>query len=210
MKTEDLIAGLARDAKAAGPSLHGRLTIAAAVATAVALGLMLLGMGTRPDLGAAMGTVLFGQKLLLMATLSIAAFALLRAAARPEADLPKSVLVLPALIFLFGMGHEVSTQPAAAMGARLVGNNSSLCLIAIPLMAALPLAAFFAALTKSAPRNAMQAGALAGFAAGTIAAFFYALHCGDDSPFFVATWYTLGIALMSAVGAGLGRRLLAW
>ncbi|MBL8570511.1 MAG: DUF1109 family protein [Phreatobacter sp.] len=210
MKTEDLIAGLARDAKAAGPSLHGRLMIAAGAAATVAFALMMLAIGTRPDLASAMGTVLFGQKLLLVATLAVAALALLRAAARPEADLPKSVLVLPALIFLFGMGHEVATQPAAVFGARLVGNNSALCLVAIPLLAAAPLAIFLAALRNGAPQSAMQAGALAGFAAGTIAAFFYGLHCADDSPFFVATWYTIGIALTGTVGALLGRRMLAW
>lgn len=210
MKTEDLIAGLARDAGTTGPSLNGRLTIAAGAAAAVALGAMLLTLGTRPNLAAAMGSTLFTQKLLLMATLAVAALALLRAAARPEADLPRAVLVLPALIFLFGMGHEVATQPATDIGARLVGNNAGRCLVAIPLMSALPLAALFVALGRAAPQSAMQAGALAGFAAGTIAAFFYALHCGDDSPFFVAVWYSLGITLMTAVGAAIGRRLLAW
>jgi hypothetical protein len=210
MKTEDLIAGLSRDARIAGPSMHGRLAIATAAAAAVALGLMLLTIGLRPDFSAAAGTLLFGQKLVLMATLAIAALALLRASARPEADLPRAVLVIPVLIFLFGMGHELATQVPGAYGARLVGRNSSLCLVAIPLMAAAPLAALLVAMTKAAPRNAMQAGALAGFAAGTIAAFFYAMHCTDDSPLFVATWYTIGIALMTAVGAAIGRRVLAW
>ncbi len=190
--------------------MHGRLAIAALVAAATALGFMVLTIGLRPDFAAAAGTLLFSQKLVLMATLSIAALALLRASARPEADLPKSVLVIPVLIFLFGIGHELATQAPAAYGARLVGRNSSLCLVAIPLMAAAPLAIFLAAMTRAAPRSAMQAGALAGFAAGTIAALFYAMHCTDDSPLFVAAWYSVGIALMTAVGAGLGRRLLAW
>lgn len=210
MKTEDLIAGLSRDARIAGPSVHGRLAVAASVAAVAAFSLMVATIGVRRDIGAAMGTVLFSQKLVLMATLAVAGLALLRAAARPEADLPKAVLVVPALIFLFGMGHELATQAPAAYGARLVGRNSSLCLVAIPLLAVLPLAAFLAAMTRSAPRNAMLAGALAGFAAGTIAAFFYGMHCTDDSPLFVATWYSIGIALMTAAGGAIGRRLLAW
>jgi hypothetical protein len=210
MKTEDLIAGLSRDARVAGPSVHGRLAIAAVAAAALALAFMLVSVGPRSDLAAAAGTMLFGQKLLLMATLSVAALALLRAAARPEAELPKVVLVIPALIFVVGMGHELATQSPVAYGARLVGRNSVVCLIAIPLMAAAPLAVFLTAMAKGAPRDAMQAGALAGFAAGTIAAFFYGIHCTDDSPLFVVAWYSIGIALMTAVGAALGRRVLAW
>jgi hypothetical protein len=36
----------------------------------------------------------------------------------------------------------------------------------------------------------------------------YAAHCTDDSPLFVATWYTLATALVTAIGALLGVRFL--
>ena len=42
------------------------------------------------------------------------------------------------------------------------------------------------------------AGAVAGLAAGGVAATLYAAHCTDDSPLFVATWYTLAIAALAA------------
>jgi hypothetical protein len=39
---------------------------------------------------------------------------------------------------------------------------------------------------------------------------FYAAHCFDDSPLFVATWYTLAIAFVTGLGALLGSKLLRW
>jgi hypothetical protein len=36
------------------------------------------------------------------------------------------------------------------------------------------------------------------------------MHCPDDSPLFVAVWYPIAIAFMTAVGAALGARLLRW
>jgi hypothetical protein len=48
------------------------------------------------------------------------------------------------------------------------------------------------------------AGSVAGLLAGGIAAAVYAAHCDNDSPLFVATWYTLaiaGLALLGAIGA---------
>ena len=54
------------------------------------------------------------------------------------------------------------------------------------------------------------AGAVAGLAAGGIAAAIYAWHCPDDSPLFLATWYSLAIAIVVAAGFLLGRRLLRW
>jgi hypothetical protein len=47
-------------------------------------------------------------------------------------------------------------------------------------------------------------------AAGGIAASFYAVHCTDDSPLFVATWYTIAIAGLALVGAAAADRLARW
>jgi hypothetical protein len=40
------------------------------------------------------------------------------------------------------------------------------------------------------------------------AATLYAAHCTDDSPLFVATWYTLAAAAVAAIGAVAGSRVL--
>jgi hypothetical protein len=52
------------------------------------------------------------------------------------------------------------------------------------------------------------AGAVAGVLAAALSATLYATHCTDDSPLFVATWYTLAIALVAGIGALAGRRVL--
>jgi hypothetical protein len=52
------------------------------------------------------------------------------------------------------------------------------------------------------------AGAVAGLLSAGLAATFYASHCTDDSPLFVATWYTIATALVTAIGALAGSKVL--
>ncbi|MDP9812634.1 hypothetical protein J2W42_005504 [Rhizobium tibeticum] len=80
----------------------------------------------------------------------------------------------------------------------------------IPLIGLGPLAVFLAALRHGAPTRPRLAGAVAGLLAGGIAATFYAAHCTDDSPLFVATWYSIAIAGLAALGSVLGRRVARW
>lgn len=210
MNTDDLITALSRDARQTGPAVHRRIAIALAVAAVTAFALLMASLGVRPDLTAASRTMLFDLKMLLVATLAVAAFAMVRAAARPEAELPKVVLLVPILLIVFGIGHEIAMQAPGNLSMRLVGKNWRVCLVAIPLLGLLPLAAILTAMTAAAPRNATLAGALSGFAAGAVAALFYGLHCTDDSPLFVVTWYSLAIGMLTAAGAAIGRRVLAW
>jgi hypothetical protein len=46
--------------------------------------------------------------------------------------------------------------------------------------------------------------------ASGIAATLYASHCTDDSPLFVATWYSLAIGMVALVGYVIGSRVLRW
>ena len=66
------------------------------------------------------------------------------------------------------------------------------------------------AIRRLAPIHLERTGAAAGFAAGALAATLYGLHCPEQAAAFVATWYTLGIAGATAIGALTGRRLLRW
>ncbi|MBN8505124.1 MAG: DUF1109 domain-containing protein [Burkholderiales bacterium] len=60
------------------------------------------------------------------------------------------------------------------------------------------------------PTRLRAAGAAAGLLAGGCGALGYALVCNEISLAFVATWYVLGIAAVSGLGALLGPRLLRW
>ena len=82
------------------------------------------------------------------------------------------------------------------MMTRLVGNNSRICMTAIPLLSLPLLAGALIGLRHGAPSRPALAGAIAGLLSAGLAATLYASHCTDDSPLFVATWYTLATALV--------------
>ena len=66
------------------------------------------------------------------------------------------------------------------------------------------------ALRGLAPTRLTLAGLTAGGAAGGLAALIYGFHCPETAAPFVAVWYTLGMALVAALGAVTGARLLRW
>ena len=84
------------------------------------------------------------------------------------------------------------------------------CLLSIPAFSIPTLAALLYALRDSAPSNPAVTGAVAGLVSAGVAATYYASNCTDDSPMFVATWYTLAVAIVAAAGAGIGQRVLRW
>jgi hypothetical protein len=90
------------------------------------------------------------------------------------------------------------------------GKTITACLLSIPLLALPILGALLLALRHGAVLAPIRAGAVAGLAAGGLATAVYALHCIEDSPLFYATWYSLGILIVAALGALLGSRLLRW
>jgi hypothetical protein len=212
MDTNDLIRGLARDTAAPLARLPATLGVSLAVAVVVAALVWMLALGPRPDIAAAAATPRFLFKFVATLALAVPAVLAWRAAARPEARLAPllaALLVAPVLM-LGAVAVEFAAVPAGARMARMMGTNAMLCLTFIPLIGAVPLALLMVALRRGAPQNPTLAGMLCGLAAGGIAATFYAAHCFDDSPFFVATWYTLAILLLAAAGALAGRRWLRW
>jgi hypothetical protein len=96
------------------------------------------------------------------------------------------------------------------MMTRLVGKNSSVCLVAIPALSLPILAGALIGLRHGAPARPAVAGAIAGLLSAGLAATLYAAHCSDDSPLFVAAWYTLATALVTAIGALIGAKLLRY
>jgi hypothetical protein len=106
------------------------------------------------------------------------------------------------------MMGEMMMPNCAPMSARLIGTNSRLCLVAIPLLSLPLLAAALLALRRGAPSHPAVAGAFAGLLSAGLGATLYASHCTDDSPLFVATWYTIAAVFVAAIGALAGSRVL--
>jgi len=212
MKTDDLISAMVQDGATRRPSVGARLTIALVIGGAAAAVLFALVLGIRPDIGGALQTSRFLLKLAV--TVTCFGFALWACAqmARPDVK-PGKVLaglaVAPALLGL-AIAYELATISPDQWYTRAIGSNARICLIAVPLLSIAPLVALLAALRAGAPRSPPIAGAVTGLLAGALAASLYATHCVDDSPLFVALWYTPAIALMVLLGAVAGRRLLRW
>lgn len=206
MDTNDLIKALAADNRRPGLSMNTVWRAAAAGAIVLAGVVFFLLLGPRPDVATAVETLRFLFKFVVTIALATTAFAAMRIAAWPEAEMRKPLpylCIAPLLVFV-GVALELITLPSDAWAAKLIGTNSLLCLTFIPLIGLAPLALFLLALRHGAPSRPALSGALAGLAAGGIAATFYAAHCPDDSPLFVATWYTiaiLGLTLLGAIGA---------
>lgn len=169
-------------------------------------------LGPRPDIATAIETPRFLFKFLVTITLAVSAFYCVPALARPGESGRNTILCLavaPALIVM-AVVVELFILPPDIWSATLIGTNSIVCLIYIPLIGLIPLVILMLALRHSAPTRPRLAGAVAGILAGGIAATFYAAQCNNDSPLFVATWYTIAITGLAVLGAIGANRLARW
>jgi len=132
---------------------------------------------------------------------------------RPEASLRgwAWLLALPVVVLALGISGEMMMPDRLPMMTRLIGHNAILCLSVIPVLSLPILAGGGCWRCATARRHAPHwPGALAGLLSAGLAATLYAAHCIDDSPLFVATWYTLATALVTAIGALAGAKWLKY
>jgi hypothetical protein len=210
MDTDQLIRTLAADNAHRAPRVGAVLTLALLVAAPLSILIFATFLGVRPDVMHAMHNPFFDMKFAVTLSLAIPAIIVSLHLSRPEALLHGWgwLLLLPVALLAVAIGGEAMMAPATPMMARLVGRNSRACLSAIPAMSLPLLAGALYGLRHGAPSRPALAGALAGLLSAGLAATLYASHCTDDSPLFVATWYTIATAAVTAVGALAGSRLL--
>src|SRR5688572_1981862 len=212
MDTEELIQALVGDARRPRASLSRIWWGAAGLATALAAIVFFATLEPRPDLATAAETPRFLFKIAVAIALAFSAFGLVRALSRPGEGWRHAMpylAIVPTLAAIAVMAELLSVPPDMWL-ARLLGANSLACLMSITLIGVGPLAVFVLVLGYGAPTKPIVAGAVAGLFAGGIAATLYAIHCPDDSPLFVATWYTLAIAGLALIGAGAAHRFARW
>jgi hypothetical protein len=211
MKTDAFIEFLAKGSRAEPAlALSHKLFWALSVAGLFSLALALTIIGPLP--AKTFMTPTPWIKFAYTVSLAVAATFLTIRLARPVADrrAPSVWLALVLLAMLaFGAWHLALT-PEQAKQQALFGQTSLLCpwlvlLVSLPGLFALQLA-----IRAFGPVHLSQAGFACGLLAGAIGATAYAMACPEDSPTFLAVWYTLGIVLTSAVGAISGRWLLRW
>jgi hypothetical protein len=210
MDTDQLIRTLAADNAHHARPVGVVLALALLAAAPVSVALFLAVLGVRPDVMTAMRNPFFDLKFVVTLALAISAIAVSLHLSRPEASLRgwSWLLLIPVGILVAGIGSEMMLPQRLPMMTRLIGSNSKVCMSAIPLISLPLLAAALIGLRHGAPARPAVAGAIAGLLSAGLAATLYAAHCTDDSPLFVATWYTLATALVTAIGALAGGKLL--
>lgn len=210
MDTDQLIRTLAADNSHRARPVGLVLALALLSAAPVSVAMFFMGLGFRPDVMTAMHNPFFDFKFVVTLALAFSAIAVSLHLSRPEASLHGWVwlLLIPAGLLAIGLGSEMMMPQRLPVMTRLIGSNSRVCLTAIPLMSLPLLAAALIGLRHGAPTRPAIAGAIAGLLSAGLAATLYASHCTDDSPLFVATWYTIATALVTAIGALAGSRVL--
>jgi hypothetical protein len=212
MDTDQLIRTLAADNAHRAPRVGALLTTGLLVAAPFSILIFATFLGVRPDLMTAMHNPFFDTKFAVTLSLAIPAIVISLHLSRPEALMRGWgwLLLLPVGLLAVAIGSEAMMAPAMPMTMRLVGKNSRWCLSAIPAMSLPLLAGALFGLRHGAPSRPALAGALAGLLSAGLAATLYASHCTDDSPLFVATWYTIATAVVTAIGAFAGSKVLRY
>jgi hypothetical protein len=212
MRTADLIELLVRDVRATPPGVVNRRLLAAlAAGGAVTLAIVALGLHCQPLLAAAQQSW-FWMKAAYTGLLTVAAVVMVRRLSMPGTKVgmaPFAAMLIIAAMVALGAAQILSAAPAERL-ALWLGHTWKVCSPLILLLAMPIYACLISAIRGLAPTRPARAGAAAGFAAGALAATFYGLHCPEQAAVFVVTWYTLGIAAATAVGAAIGSRLLRW
>ncbi len=211
MRTEDLIRALGADSRSQPDPIAQRfLTLAVAGALAAACVFALI-LTPRPDLSTVITTPRVAFKFLFALTLVGAAGALAFKTMHPEGRPRLRLILVPILALLaLGISAELIASSPADWWRLLAGSNALACGTLIPLLSLPPLAAILVAMRYGAPARPRLAGAIAGLLAGGVGSAIYAMHCPDDSPLFVGTWYGVSIAAVAMLGTALSAKLLRW
>jgi hypothetical protein len=210
--TESLIDGLAdRLVPLRAKQLERRLAVAVAGGAVVVLSLVIGVVGLRPDLSSAPGDSDFWAKLAYTGVIAMVALAGARHLARPEVSntnlayfaVPVGALALLAIF-------ELSQVSPDQRNALIFGISWRECPVYIAALA-LPLLAILLRLFAGfAPQRPQLTGGVIGIAAGGTTAMLYSLHCPETAMTFLLLWYTAGIAIVAAIGAIVGPRILRW
>jgi len=213
MSTDQLIALLVADLKPVDSNRAVRsLLIAIAIGAAAAFGAMLITVELRPELLDRRNLKFLFVKLFFASSVAGIAAVFLTKVVRPGAQLHYSPgLVFLPLVGMMGVAaRALASAPFNAWPGMIVENDSLTCVLAIPLLSALPFVILVRALRVGAPTDLALAGEIAGLVASGIGTSACALFCVEQWVSSIAIWYGLPIGLGAFGGSKLGPRLLRW
>ena len=212
MKTDDLIAALAGQEAPIHPRRVGAdVVIAALLGACIAAIILVVWLGLRP-LADAIQTRMFWMKGGYSLWLALAG-GLWAARMATPGGLPGSAPLVAgaAVIAMIAMGAaDLAGTASPYLIREWLGSTWTVCPWRILALAAPVYLAVAWMLRRLAPTRLGWAGAGTGLLAGGVGATVYGFYCQENTAAFVATWYTLGIAVCAVVGGLVGPRLLRW
>ena len=211
MKTDRLIDMLAKGVEPAQKTAsRRRVALTAAAGLSVAILIVAIGAGVRPDIRAALTPVLMKAGFAACAAAIVLPMTL--QLMRPGRPLGWRILAIGAFVALAALTAFVALMGAdpAKRIELLMGGGFPWCVVFIPLLATPTAAGLLWLMRAFAPTRLTMTGAAIGAFSGGVGAIAYALYCPIDSMAFVTIWYVLAIAICAAIGAIIGARLLRW
>jgi len=212
MKTEDLVSLLSTGADAVDLRLTSRRWLLALAGGALIAFLLTAGLlKLNPALWHEASKPMFWVRESYCAVLGVFGFITVVRLARPGSRLGLAPMGIPVAVIAMSVLAVVTLVAASQNRARMIlGDTAGVCPFLIALVAAPLLIALLWVMRSLAPTRLRWAGAASGFAAGSIGALVYTLHCPELAAPFLAIWYLLGMLIPTAIGAWFGPRLLRW
>jgi hypothetical protein len=206
--TDDLIRSLASTAGTQrSTSLEVAFAATGAASLAFALLLVFSIIGIRQDFTDMAVRVPFAFKVVYAGALVVGASVVALYAATPGASATALNALSPAVILL---ACGIVFDPT---GFPIMGKTNAAVAICVGRILFLSLPAMiltFAFMRKGAPTQPLFAGAAIGMLSASVGALAYTLACRNDGTAFVAIWYAVACAIMAAIGAIVGHRVLRW
>lgn len=213
MKTEDLVSLLSTGVEAVDPRQTSRRWLMALAGGALVAFLLTAGLlKVNPALWLEAYKPMFWVRESYCAVLGVLGFISVVRLARPGLRVGLAPVGIPiAAIAMWVLAAATLAAAPPQDRARLIfGHTAAVCPFLIALVATPVLMALLWVMRSLAPTRLRWAGGASGFAAGSIGALVYTLHCPELAAPFVALWYLLGMLIPTAIGAWLGPRLLRW
>jgi hypothetical protein len=213
VKTDDLISLLSTGVEPVNARLPARrilvaLTVGTLISVVLTTGILKLNVALARETAEVMFWVREAYCMVLGA-LGVMLVVRLARPGRGFSFLPAAIVVVVMAMWTLALA-ALAAVPPHSRTQLVLGHTAAVCPFLIAFVAAPLFVAFIWAARDLAPTRLRWAGAASGFAAGSIGALVYTLHCPELAAPFLGVWYLLGMLIPTAVGALLGPRLLRW
>ncbi|WP_322014631.1 DUF1109 domain-containing protein [Paraburkholderia sp. J12] len=213
MKTQDLVALLARNAQPIARDAIPRLLARALLLGLTGNTILLVALyGVRSDMPELILTTLFWARLAFPLAIIATALALAERLGRPGAPIRLAwfAVVLPMVAVLLAAGGILVATPPGYRLQLMLGTTWRTTTADVVLLSLPSLAVMLFTMKKLVPTRLALAGAGAGLLAGAQGLLVYSLYCSEMAVPFWGIWFVLALAITTGMGATVAPRYLRW